>query len=295
MNKLVDIFCSVDDFCTVFIPQWEKQQIADGARKRKRSSRMSMSEIITIIITFHTSHHRDFKNFYTGYVARFLTNEFPTLLSYTRFLELMPSAVVPLCSYFATIKGKPTGLEFVDSTCVKVCYNLRIPRHKTMAGIAQRGKGTMGWFYGFKLHLIVNYKGDIVAAKITPANVHDTKPVAEMTVPSMDKLYGDKGYISKSLTSELFDKGITLITNVRKNMKKKALSLWDRAMLSKRFIIETNNDQLKNISQIEHSRHRSINGFMLNMLGGLVAYQLKENKPKLNITDVEYNAITVMS
>ncbi len=78
-------------------------------------------------------------------------------------------------------------------------------------------------------------------------------------------------------------------------MKKKALSLWDRAMLSKRFIIETINDQFKNISQIEHSRHRSINGFMLNMLGDLIAYQLKENKPKLNISDTEKNAISVMT
>ena len=118
--------------------------MADGTRKRRRSSRMSASEIMTIIICFHISQHRDVKNYYTGYVARLLKEDFPNLLSYTRFLEVTPSALVPLCSYFSVIKGKPSGLEFVDSTSIKVCHNLRIPRHKTFDGIAKRGKGTMG-------------------------------------------------------------------------------------------------------------------------------------------------------
>jgi hypothetical protein len=226
-------------------------------------------------------------------VARFYKKHFPELLSYTRFLEVMPRTLVPLCSYFTTLLGKPTGLEFIDSTSISVCHNLRIPRHKTFEGIARRGKGTMGWFYGFKLHIVVNYRGEIVAAKLTSGNVHDTKPVPALAEGLVDKLYGDKGYISKALEERLFDKGVSLITNVRKNMKAKALSLWDRAMLSRRFIIETINDQLKNISQIEHSRHRSMNGFMVNLMAGLVAYCLKENKPTLNITDVEYNMMTV--
>ena len=294
MDKLVDIFCDVDDFCTIFIPQWEQQCLTDGTRKRKRSGRMTMSEIMTIIIAFHTSHHRDFKHFYTGYLARFFKSEFPNLLSYTRFLEIMPNTVIPLCSYFSSLKSEATGIEFIDSTSIKVCHNLRIPRHKTLSGLASRGKGTMGWFYGFKLHLIVNHQGGIVAAKITPANIHDTKPVKEMVVNSMDKLYADKGYISKALASELLERGVSIVNNVRKNMKAKALSLWDRAMLSRRFIIETINDQLKNISQIEHTRHRSVHGFMLNIIGGLVAYQLKERKPQLNITSTEFNAMAVM-
>ena len=103
----------------------------------------------------------------------------------------------------------------------------------------------MGWFYGFKLHLIVNHHGGIVAAKVTPANVHDTKPVNEMVHSDMNKLYADKGYISKALSSELLEKGLTLVTNVRNNMKAKAISLWGRAMLLRRFIIETINDHLK--------------------------------------------------
>ncbi|NLQ24941.1 IS982 family transposase [Shewanella sp. S-1] len=294
MHKLVEVFCDVDDFCAVFIPEWKKTLLTDGTRKRQRAGRMTMSEVMTIIILFQMSHHRDFKNFYIGYLAHFYKSAFPNLLSYTRFLEVIPTTLVPLCSYFASLKSDPTGIEFVDSTSIKVCHNLRIHRHETLAGLACRGKGTMGWFYGFKLHLIVNHQGGIVAAKVTPANVHDTKPVNEMVHSDMNKLYADKGYISKALSSELLDKGVKLVTNVRKNMKAKAMLLWDRSMLSRRFIIETINDQLKNISQIEHSRHRSVHGFMLNMIAGLIAYQLKDNKPQLNLTNAEFNAITVM-
>jgi hypothetical protein len=139
--------------------------------------------------------------------------------------------------------------------------------------------------------LNVNYQGEIVAAEVITGNVHDTQPVEELAQGLTGKLFSDKGYLSKALEANLFDKGVALITTVRKNRKAKAISLWDRAMLWKRFIIETINDQLKNISYIEHSRHRSMSGFMLNLLGGLVAYCLKENKPSLNLTDVERNAM----
>ena len=89
MNKLVDIFCDVDDFCRVFIPEWEKHQLADGSRKRQCDSRMTTSEIMTIVICFHTSHYRDFKHYYLGYISRFYKDAYPDLLSYTRFLEVM--------------------------------------------------------------------------------------------------------------------------------------------------------------------------------------------------------------
>lgn len=289
MNKLVEIFCDVDDFCPVFIPELEKQLLFGGSQKRRRSGRMMMSEIMTIIIAFHMSSHRDFKNYYIGFICKFYRSHFPNLLSYTRFLEVMPRAIIPLSSYFSTLKGEPTGIEFIDSTSIKVCHDLRIPRHKTFGGIAEQGKGTMGWFYGFKLHLVANFKGEIVDAKLTTGNVHDTKPVPDITKTLSGKLYADKGYISKKLSEKLKGEGVDLIITVRRNMKAKAIALWDRAMLSRRFIIETINDQLKNISQIEHSRHRSPNGFMLNILTGLVAYCLKENKPSLNITDIERN------
>lgn len=291
MNNLVETFCDVDDFCEVFIPAWEQTLIANGDMKRRREKRMTPAEIMTIIIGFHQSHHRDFKNYYLGYIARHLTSYFPSLLSYTRFIEVMPSVVIPLSSYLTTLLGKPTGIAFVDSTKISVCHIIRAKRNRVFDGIAKHGKGTMGWSFGFKLHLIVNHIGEILSVKITEGNVDDRKPIPEMASALTGKLYGDKGYLGKALASELWENGVELVTNVRKNMKKKAMALWDRAMLKKRFIIETINDQLKNISYVEHSRHRSLSGFMINMLGGLIAYSLKENKPSLNLNAEEINTM----
>ena len=287
MNKLVETYCDVDDFSKLFFPSWQRILLENGEIKRRRACRLSPSEVMTIIIHFHQSHHRDFKNYYLHYVCRQLKAYFPELLSYTRFLALMPSVVVPMCSYLTSKLGKPTGIQFVDSTKIEVSHINRAKRNKVFEGVAHHGKGTMGWSYGFKLHLIINHLGEIVALKLTTGNVDDREPVSDMADSIFGKLYGDKGYISKALSGELLEKGVELITTVRKNMKKKFISLWDRALLKKRFIIETVNDQLKNISYIEHSRHRSMHGFMLNLLGGLIAYCLKEEKPSLDLTSQE--------
>lgn len=287
MNKLVETYCDVDDFCQLFIPHWQRILLENGEMKRNRACRLSSAEVMTIIIHFHQSHYRDFKNYYLHYVCRQLKPYFPELLSYTRFLALMPSVVVPMCSYLTSKLGKPTGIQFVDSTKIEVCHIMRAKQNKVFEGIAEHGKGTMGWSFGFKLHLIINQLGEIVALKLTKGNLDDRQPISEMAGALFGKLYGDKGYISQALTGELLEKGVELITTVRKNMKKKFISLWDRAILKKRFIIETVNDQLKNISYIEQSRHRSAHGFMLNLLGGLIAYCLKEEKPSLNLTAQE--------
>nr|WP_138581501.1 transposase [Pseudoalteromonas sp. S2755] len=128
---------------------------------------MSMAEIMTVIILFYILNQRDFKNFYKDYLACFHKKDFPTLLSYTRFLELMPRAVSPLSSYFKTLKSTASDICVIDSTSIKVCHNVRIPRHNTFAVVAERGRGVMGWYFGFKLHLVINHKGEIIAAKVT--------------------------------------------------------------------------------------------------------------------------------
>jgi hypothetical protein len=291
MDKLVETYCDVDDFCELFIEQWQCTLLENGELKRRRDCKLSPAEVMTIIIHFHQSHYRDFKNYYLLYVSRQLKAYFPELLSYTRFLGISSSVVVPLCSYLTSKLGKPTGIQFVDSTKIEVCHIMRAKRNQVFADVATHGKGTMGWSFGFKLHLIINHLGEIVSLKLTKGNVDDRQPVPEMADSLFGKLYGDKGYISKALSGELLDKGVDLITTIRKNMKKKFISLWDRAILKKRFIIETVNDQLKNISYIEHSRHRSIHGFMLNLLGGLIAYCLKNDKPSLDLTAQEFELL----
>ena len=170
---------------------------------------------MTIVVGFHMSHYRDFKNYYLGHVSHLHKKEFPNLLSCTRFLAVMPRVIVPMCAHFTLLKANPTEIKFIDSTCIKVCHNLRIPKHKAFDVIAHRGKGTMGQFYGFKRHLISNHLGEIVAAKVTTGNVHDTRPVAELAKGLTGKLYGDKEYLSKALEADLLDDGVTLNTTVR--------------------------------------------------------------------------------
>jgi len=295
MDNLIETFCDVDDFCKLFIPAWEQTLIENGDIKRRRAKRMTPAESMTILIAFHQSHYRDFKNYYLGYVTKYFKCYFPTLLSYTRFIEVMPSVIVPLSSYLSTRLGEPTGIAFIDSTKIAVCHIIRAKRNKVFDGTAKHGKGTMGWFFGFKLHLIVNHLGEILSVKITEGNVDDRKPVTEMVASLSGKLYGDKGYLSKALAGELLEGGVELITNVRSNMKKKAISLWDKAMLSKRYLIETINDQLKNISYVEHTRHRSVSGFMTNMLAGLIAYCIKEVKPSIDLNEEEIDMMATMN
>lgn len=284
MDNLERIFVDVDDFCLLFEPQWQAHLIETGCKQRLKPSRLSTSEVMTLLIAFHHSGYRDFKTYYTQFVSRYWQHHFPDLVSYTRMLKLLQTALPALCSYLKQRFAKPTGIAFIDSTTLKVCHNLRIPRHKVFSDMAERGRGTMGWFYGFKLHLIMNDEGGLLAVKVTQGNVDDRKPVLDMVDNVTGSLYADKGYISADLKAQLAEQDIDFITGQRSNMKPQALSSWDKAMLSKRFIIETVFDQLKNIVQIDHTRHRSCISFMVNLMAGLIAYTFKEQKPSINIT-----------
>ena len=182
-----------------------------------------------------------------------------------------------------SLTGEQTGVYFVDSTLIKACHIKREKHNRVFKGMTSKGKSTTGWFFGFKLHLVINDKGEIMAFKLTRGNVDDRKPVPDLMNHLMGKLFGDKGYISKKLSKELLQQGISLITKVKKNMKNQFISLMDKCLLRKRAIIESVNDQLKNISQVEHTRHRSIYGFAGNILAGLIAYSLQPKKPSLDL------------
>ena len=177
----------------------------------------------------------------------------------------------------------PSGIAFIDSLPLAVCHNRRIPSHKVFAHLAKRGQSSVGWFYGFKLHLIVNDQGELRAFHLTPGNVDDRKQVVKLAKELFGKLFGDRGYISQKLQEVLREQGLHLITKIRKNMKNRLLSVFDQMVLRKRALIETINDQLKNICQIEHSRHRSTANFCVNVMAALVAYTFKEKLPSLNI------------
>ena len=124
MNNLDAIFVDVDDFCQAFLPAWQKHLISSGQKLRNKPSRLSVSEVMTIVIAFHQSGFRDFKTYYCQFVCRYLSAEFPRLVSYIRMLKLMQTILVPLCSYLTHRQAKPTGIAFVDSTKLQVCHNL---------------------------------------------------------------------------------------------------------------------------------------------------------------------------
>lgn len=280
--SLLELFVEVDDFYQEF-ERWAAAQQLPGKAKRGPAPMMSASEVMTIMIHFHQEGYRDFKSFYQKHVCKHLLAEFPKLVSYGRFVELMPEVVLLLCAYLQSRFGSCTGVAFVDSTPLAVCHNRRIARHRVFKGLAVRGRNTMDWFYGFKLHLIVNELGELLAVHLTPGNVDDRGPLEGMSQDLFGKLFGDKGYLSQPLFESLFKRGLELITTLRKNMKGQLMLLSDRLLLRKRFIIETITDQLKNVSQIEHTRHRSAANFAVNLLAGLIAYTHQPKKPSLRL------------
>lgn len=280
---ILPVFCDIDDFCLFFEPLWKRRLLSSGDRHRDRAGYLCLSEVMTIIVMFHSSSYRNFKAYYTAHVMKNYPGAFPRLTSYQRFVELMPQALVPLCGYLQTRKGECSGISFIDSTSLKVCHNRRIHSHQVFAGCARRGKTSVDWFYGFKLHLVINDCGELLSLRLTPGNTDDRRPVPAMVKELFGKLFGDKGYISQPLFEALYEDGVQLVTKLKTKMKNRLISMFDKIMLRKRAIIESVVDQLKNISQIEHSRHRSVANCFVNLLAGLVAYTFREKKPSLNI------------
>lgn len=286
--SLLEMFYDVDTFWVRMTKQAASHQL--GSEPRGPQASLCVSEIMTILIHFHQSHYRDFKAYYTEHVCEHLRREFPGLVSYTRFVELIPSALAPMTRYLLSRMGQTRGIAFIDSTPIPVCHNKRIFHHKVFDGFAARGKSSMGYFWGFKLHLVVNDQGELLSFLLSPGNVDDRKPVPTLTKRLWGKLFGDKGYLSQPLFERLFDQGLQLITLPKKKKKSpetRLLPLLDKVMVRKRAIIETINDQLKNVSQIAHTRHRSPTHFLVNLIGGLLAYSFQPKKPALHFEQDE--------
>lgn len=286
-DKLTEIFFHVDEFCIEFDRAIKSYQLEKGEKKKykERQLKMSDSEVITILIFFHLKSYRNLKHFYLFHVKKNLAGEFPRAVSYNRFVELERKALLPMVMYLKTCcHGSCTGISFIDSTRLPVCDNRRIHNHKVFKGIAERGRCSMGWFYGFKLHLVINDKGEILNFMITQGNVDDREPIVggNLLKDMFGKLFGDKGYISEELTNALFIDGIHLITKIKKNMKNRMMKIEDKILLRKRALIESVNDELKNICQVQHTRHRSLVNFIVNLIGGMAAYSFFPKKPAIS-------------
>lgn len=286
-DKITQIFVDVDDFVKdLDYFAMKKELLGDSVKRRNRKSKLSLSEKMTIYIGFHLSSHTNFKHYYCNFLSVHFKHLFPNLVSYERFNQTQDRLFMPLLLYIKNrCMGKCTGISFVDSTTLEVCHIKRERQHKVFKGFAQKSKGTLGWFYGFKLHLIINDRGEILSFCFSKANVDDRnlKVMSVMTKEVFGKLFGDRGYIDQKLAQYLWNDGVELIYKRRKNMKKMNLSDTDKVLLRKRAVIESVNDELKNICSIQHTRHRSIQGFLNNAICAMIAYQSFEKKPSIKI------------
>lgn len=224
-----------------------------------------------------------------GCACKHLKGLFSKCVSYNRFVESEKSVLLPLTIFIKNVlRGTCTGISFVDSTPLRVCRNQRILIHKTFEGPAERGKRSMGWFFGFKLHLIINDRGEILNFMFTPGNVDEREPLKQgrLLKDIKGKLCADKGYIGQALLENLSLNGVQLVTKAKNNMRNSLMSMADRILIRKRALIETVNDELENIEQIEHSRHRSVNDFVANALSAIAAYCFFEKKPAIDIDPI---------
>jgi hypothetical protein len=280
-TDLTALFVEVDDFCIQFQAQHPDRSLGDGRGRRRRAGRLSQSEVMTILIAFQTSHFRTFKHFYQHLLEHHRA-EFPGLVCYGRFVRLMGRAAVPLLVFLTTrCLGEVSGISFIDATPLAVCSIKRKDRHRVFAGLARLGRSSVGWFFGFKLHLVINDRGELLGWALRPGDADEREPVDTLTRRLWGKLFGDKGYLSKALFERLLGRGLKLVTPLRKNMANKLMEWEDKVLLRKRALIETVNDQLKNVCQVEHTRHRSPMHFLVHLMAGLIAYARQPKKPSL--------------
>jgi IS5 family transposase len=283
------LYCCLDDFSKLFA-EWEAHRLIPSEQTRQRTGKLSRAEMLFIMVLFHLSPFKHFKAFYRYGIGHQYRDCFGDLPHYDRFVSLMPRLFAPLMVLLHSLSGEQTGVYFADSTKLAVCHNRRIHRHKVFDALAARGRTSMGWFYGLKLHVVINHKGQIVALKITPGNTADSTVLDEMTRHLAGKLYADKGYIGHALFHTLWRHGLHLITSIRRNMKNYLMPMADKILLRKRFVIETVLNTLKSEMGLEHSRHRSVINAMVHVLSCLVAYAFRPGKPSVSLRGKQVEA-----
>ena len=256
--KLIEIFCTCNDFLQEYGKEIECRLIPPSlldSHRAKLQCGLCISEMMAIEIFYHLQGSKCFKYYYRFFVEEHLREYFPGLVSYNRFVQLKPRLFLYLFIFMLAYRlGKQTGTYYIDSARIVVCHNLRIHSRKVFEGLAKRGKSSTGWFFGLKLHLVINSFGEVVSFLITPGIVSDNNLELGLKLCKglCGKIFGDKGYISGNLSDHLSEQGLNLITKVRKNMKNKLLSLEDRALLDKRGVIESVIEILLNYNSILH-------------------------------------------
>jgi len=278
----LEVFCDVDDVLLSVAPHLKATQMTAGTQ-RQRPGQVWPSEIMTILIPVHHSHSRTFKASDTEHVHVSLTSACPHLVRSPRCVARIPTLLVPLLASVQRRSGTCTGISFIDATSLDVCDPTRIHQHRVFAVDARRGTSSMGWFCGFTRHLAVTDQGELLACSLTPGTVDDRAPVPQMGQRLRGTLIGDRGSMSAPLTTLLFEHGLQLITRVRKHRKNHLMPLSEKRLVRTRAMIASMIDQLTNISQMEHSRHRSPTNVVVHVSAGLLASSHHATKPGLHL------------
>lgn len=289
-EKLIEIFIAVDDFIQPFEHYLTQRALTDGTGQPTRQPDLAASEVITLLVYYHHSGYKNFQYYYQRLVLPQMKAYFPKLVSYNRLLELLPRqlTLVHGLARWLCLSSQRTGCYFTDSKKLPVCDNRRIHNHQVFAHIAGRGKSSTGWFYGLKLHLAINQFGQVMNFLVTPANVADNNDevLRRLLRHLQGRCYADKGYLTK-LFEEFYQQGLRLVTKVRSNMKNQLLELDDKLRLKKRALIESVNDILMSVQDIDHTRHRSPVNALVHTLAGLVGYHFYDTKPCVYVKPVQ--------
>lgn len=288
-EKLIEIFVTVDDFIQPFEKALAARSLAQPRGSTTRQPDLASSEIITLLVYYHHSGYKNFQYYYERLVLTQLKTYFPRLVSYHRFLELLPRHFMPLqaLARYLSQSNARTGCYFIDSKKLAVCHNKRIHNHRVFAQLAERGMSSTGWFYGLKMHLVINELGQIINFCITAGNVADQNPkvLRQLLRGLKGRCYGDKGYLS-GLFEEFYEQGLRLVTKVKRKMRNQLVELDDKLRLKKRGLIESVNDILTSVQDVEHTRHRSPINALVHTLAGLIGYHFYDTKPCIFVKPV---------
>jgi len=283
--KIINHFLELDDFVIAFDKKMSGHLLEKQSPRSVNKPEISVSEMMCIEILYHHSGYKCFQYYYKQEVEKgYLKPYFPSAPCYARFVQLKPRMLSYLVLYLNLCRlGQLCGIYYADSTKLAVCSNRRIHSNRVFKGQAERGKTSTGWFYGLKLFLVINAFGEILNAFFTPGNVADNNE--SIIIKLFSKLKGwafaDKGFINQKASEILMEKGLLLITKLKKNMKNKLLKMEHKMLLQKRGLIESVNDILKTVCDIEHSRHRSPINALVNLYAGLCSYSWLDRKPSI--------------
>jgi hypothetical protein len=284
-SKLIEIYVDCDDFLKDFLKSYNQLKVDSGnVKKPTREPDLSPSEIMSITIYYHLSGYKCFQYYYTEIVLKHLRSYFPKLVCYDRFVAITPRVMPLLLVYLNYARtGKQTGIYYADSKKLPVCDNRRIHQNKVFYGHANRGKSSTGWFYGFKVFIVVNQYGQLMKCGFTQASKADNNFDWMTTFFNgfEGMMFTDKGFLSSKAFEVLYRNGLKLITGIKTNMKNKLMNMKEKLLHKKRGMIEAVNDILMTVCDIDHTRHRSPFNFFVNLFSGLIAYTYFDKVPTI--------------